>query len=71
MKTLSGAGCRGAKVDLVRAEGLLPPHNLNLPAQRQHLGPQLGSVVVARCDRVEYDVDKRVEHRGHHDGRRS
>src|SRR5450759_237207 len=85
--------CRRAKVDLVRAEGLLPPHNqqgspgrarqplpqsgqdhpitrlpsdaldlslehLNLPAQRQHLDPQLGLVAVARCDRVEYDADE-------------
>jgi hypothetical protein len=64
-------GLWGAKVNLQGLVGLLPSYNLNLPAQRQHLGPQLGLVAVARCDRVEYDADKRVEHRGHHDGRRS
>jgi hypothetical protein len=38
----------------------LPFENVNLSAQRQHLGPQLGLVAVARCDRVEYDADERL-----------
>jgi hypothetical protein len=37
------------------ADGVLPPYNLDLPPERQHLSLELGLVASARGHRVEQD----------------